>query len=58
MSNICDQARNRQHTSLDIRNMETLLWDVIDRVMNAMIGARVKKYRSEKMACVNDDLLE
>ena len=34
--------------------METLLWNIIDRVMNAMVGLRVKKYKSQKMVQVNN----
>ena len=54
INNICEKAINEINISLDIGNMDALVWDLIDRVMNSMIGLQVKKYRSDKMARVND----
>ena len=54
IQNICEKAINNKDIALDIGNVEALVQDLINRVMNAMIGMRVKRYSSEKMARVNN----
>lgn len=38
--NICAVAIDIQDISLNIGNLDALVWDLIDRVMNVMIGVK------------------
>lgn len=48
VSNVYENSINTRHVSLDISNMASLLWDLIGRVINTMIGVRVKNTGMKK----------
>jgi hypothetical protein len=52
---ICEMSKFRSsNDTLDQSDRISLVWDLIDRVLNASIGDLVKQYRQLKLTRVND----